>query len=120
MFELRVGTDFSAAHSIRGHKGRCAKLHGHNWKVEVFRRSGKLDKLGMVRDAGEVKDIAEGFVNKNLDHAFLNQIDFFRKNNPSSENIAKFIFSGLKKILPNLVEVCVSESDSVRVVYRKK
>jgi len=49
MFELRVGTDFSAAHSIRGHKGRCAKLHGHNWKVEVFLRSGKLDKLGMVR-----------------------------------------------------------------------
>ena len=120
MFELRVSTDFSAAHSIRGHMGRCAKLHGHNWKVEALLRSGKLDKLGMVRDAGEVKDIVRGFVNKNLDHVFLNQINFFRKNNPSSENIAKFIFSGLKKILPNLAEVCVSESESVRVAYSKK
>ena len=118
MYELKVRTEFSAAHSIRGHRGRCAKLHGHNWEVEVLLRSEKLDRIGMVRDAGEVKDIVRDFVSASLDHTFLNQIGFFRKNNPTSENIAKFIYGGLKKTLRRLKEVRVSESGSVEISYR--
>lgn len=120
MYELSVSVDFSAAHKLRGHKGKCARLHGHNWRVEALVRSAALDKLGMVMDAGDVKTILRDFLETDLDHAFLNDIPFFKKNNPTSENIAVFIYAGMKKKIPGLAEVRVSESGSVAVAYRQK
>jgi len=118
MFELKVSANFSAAHQLRKYRGKCAGLHGHNWKVEVFLRSSRLDKIGMIRDAREVKKILNNFL-EDLDHKYLNKIPFFKKKNPTSENIAVFIYGGFKKMLPNLAEVRVHESDSVAVSYKK-
>lgn len=113
MFEIRVLAEFSAAHSLRGYKGRCEELHGHNWKVEVLVSAGKLNKLGMVVDFKELKDELDRIISR-LDHRHLNNLSFFKKVNPTSENIAKYIFDALtERRLPFTVDkVTVWESDS--------
>ena len=118
MFELTVSANFSSAHMLRKYKGKCANLHGHNWKVELLLKSNSLDSIGMIKDAGEVKKILGEFL-KTIDHKFLNDMGFFKKNNPTSENIAKYIFIGLKKELPALKKVCVRESETVSVSYER-
>jgi len=50
MYELMVHTHFSSAHSLRGYRGNCEELHGHNWKVGVQIAAETLDNLGMVID----------------------------------------------------------------------
>jgi len=119
MFELAVKSGFSAAHRLRGYRGKCASLHGHNWSVEVIMQAETLDKAGMVTDARRVKKIVRNFLEKNLDHTYLNELPFFKENNPTSENIARFIYQGLKKSLPRIAEVRVSESDSVAARFAR-
>lgn len=113
MFEIRVLAEFSAAHSLRGYKGRCEELHGHNWKVEVLVSAGKLNKLGMVVDFKELKDELDRIISR-LDHRHLNNLSFFKKVNPTSENIAKYIFDALtERRLPFTADkLTVWESDS--------
>ena len=118
MFTLTVSSSFSSAHMLRKYKGKCANLHGHNWNVELLLEQNKLDKIGMIRDAGEVKIILGDFL-KQLDHRYLNDLNFFKKNNPTSENIAKFIYLGLKRSLPVLKKVSVMESATVAVSYER-
>lgn len=116
MFELKVSANFSAAHRLKEYDGMCARLHGHNWKVDIYLRSKQLNKIGMIKDAREVKKILNKFL-ENLDHKYLNEISFFKKKNPTSENIASYIYNGLKKTFLQLAEVQVHESDSVAVSY---
>ena len=104
MFELTVRTEFAAAHRLRGYKGACEKLHGHNWKVDVVIEAARLDKLGMLMDFKDVKAVVDDILDK-LDHELLNDLPPFRKVNPSSENIAKFIARELAKRLPRGVQV---------------
>jgi len=104
MFELTVRTEFAAAHCLRGYKGACEKLHGHNWKIDVVLRSARLDKLGMVMDFKEVK-AALAQITGTLDHRLLNDLPPFRKANPTSENVARFIADRLAKRLPRGVRV---------------
>jgi len=99
MFELTVIGYFSSAHRLRGYKGKCEKLHGHNWKVEVV-VSGEVDKSGIVLDFTILKQCLENVLST-LDHKYLNSIPYFKKNNPSSENIAIYIFPRIKKMLIN-------------------
>ena len=117
MFELKVSANFSAAHKLRKYQWKCARLHGHNWKVDVYIRSNLLNKIGMIKDAREVKKILKKFLEK-LDHKYLNEMVFFKERNPTSENIARYIYDGLKKRLPQKAEVRVHESDSAAVSYR--
>jgi 6-pyruvoyltetrahydropterin/6-carboxytetrahydropterin synthase len=114
MFEIKIDTDFSAAHSLRGYKGKCEGLHGHNWKIELKVTSSKLNKLGMVIDFKELKDMLEEIIRK-LDHKHLNKINFFKKVNPTSEQIAKYIYDRLaakSKGKFTVKKVTVWESDS--------
>lgn len=119
MFELIVEAGFSAAHSLRGYKGKCENVHGHNWKVQVFLRAEQLDKLGMVMDFKDVKnravEILEGF-----DHKNLNELAWFEKENPTTENVAKALFYELSKKLPHEVsvtKVTTWESDGCGASY---
>jgi 6-pyruvoyltetrahydropterin/6-carboxytetrahydropterin synthase len=48
MYELKVVTQFSAAHQLRNLGGKCEELHGHNWKIEVIVRGEKLDSAGLL------------------------------------------------------------------------
>jgi len=120
-FEIKIIRYFSAAHSLRGYKGKCEELHGHNWKVEVLVSSPKLNSLGMVLDFKELKDKLNKVLSL-LDHRYLNEIDFFKKFNPTSENIARYIFENLKKNNLNvkLEAVTVWESEDASATYKKR
>ena len=96
MYELMIETQFSAAHQLRGYKGKCEALHGHNWRVQVTVSSDKLDELGMVIDFHDLKAMTKEAI-ASLDHSFLNDVFPFTEINPSSENMAKWIFESLKK-----------------------
>jgi 6-pyruvoyltetrahydropterin/6-carboxytetrahydropterin synthase len=95
MFELKILTRFAAAHQLKMMRSRCENLHGHNWKIEVCVTGQKLNEAGIVMDFGELKKkVAE--IIETLDHKFLNELDFFPDNNPSSENIACYIGEKLR------------------------
>ncbi|MCK4994800.1 MAG: 6-carboxytetrahydropterin synthase QueD [Candidatus Omnitrophica bacterium] len=96
MFEISVVMEFSAAHNLRDYKGKCEKLHGHNWQVEVFLSSVDLDKGAMVMDFTRVKKKLKQIL-KYFDHSYINETEYFSKHNPTSENIAKFIFENMAK-----------------------
>lgn len=96
MFELKVITDFAAAHQLQMVGEKCENLHGHNWKVEVFVTGKKLNEAGVLMDFGVLKKhLAE--IMETIDHKFLNELDFFsEKCQPSSENIARYIADRLQ------------------------
>lgn len=120
MFELTVEASFSAAHQLRGYKGKCEQLHGHNWKVQVHVLADKLNDIDIAIDFHEIKDFLLEVISP-LDHAFLNDIFPFTEKNPSSENMAKWIFDSMKKKINDthiaLSAVTVWESDSASATY---
>jgi 6-pyruvoyltetrahydropterin/6-carboxytetrahydropterin synthase len=120
MFELMVETCFSSAHQLRGYGGLCEKLHGHNWKVQVHVMAEKLNDIDIAIDFHELKELTDEVVAP-LDHGFLNDIFPFTEKNPSSENIAKWIYDSLKKKLNDgnihLSAVTVWESENTSAAY---
>lgn len=116
MYSIKVEANFSSAHNLRGYKGKCEQLHGHNWKIEVVVSKNKLDKLGMVLDFRFLKDKLNEIIEK-LDHKYLNEIPYFKKVNPTSENIAKYIYDSLKSEVLSLKSVTVWESDNSCATY---
>lgn len=120
MFELSVHSFFAAAHRLKHYQGKCEALHGHNWKVEVTVLALELNAIGIAIDFKDLKEMLNEALAP-LDHAFLNDIHPFTDINPSSENIAKFIFDTLKKKLPgpsvSLARVTVWESENSLAAY---
>jgi len=116
MYKIKIEGDFSSAHNLRGYKGKCEELHGHNWKVEVIVASNKLDKIGMVMDFKFLKQKLHNLLEK-LDHKYLNNLAYFKKVNPTSENIAKYLYDRLKTEAANLYSVTVWESDKASATY---
>jgi 6-pyruvoyltetrahydropterin/6-carboxytetrahydropterin synthase len=100
MFELRVKVDFPAAHHLEGYPGDCARPHGHNWVLEVFARSKRLDSIGMAMDFRALKGAAKELVAP-WDHQDLNLLPDFKEVNPSAEQIAKLSFDRLSAIIDN-------------------
>lgn len=120
MYELAIEVGFAAAHQLRGYKGKCENLHGHNWRVQISVSAERLNELDIAIDFHDLKKIAQEVVTP-LDHAFLNDIFPFTEKNPSSENIAKWIFDSLKKKINNgnlrTAAVTVWESESASASY---
>jgi 6-pyruvoyltetrahydropterin/6-carboxytetrahydropterin synthase len=120
MFELMIETNFSSAHQLRGYKGKCEKVHGHNWKVQVYVLAEGLNEIDIAIDFHDLKKMTEEIVGQ-LDHSFLNDIFPFTEKNPSSENIAKWIYDSLRKRLDNddisLSAVTVWESETASATY---
>jgi len=98
MFEIRIVTDFSAAHSLRDYPGDCRKVHGHNWKVEVVVQAEELDPLGISMDFKTLRRETEELLDT-LDHSYLNDNPPFHALNPTAENIARWIYETLSKRL---------------------
>ncbi|MBA2849507.1 6-carboxytetrahydropterin synthase QueD [Thermosulfuriphilus ammonigenes] len=96
MFEIKIRDDFSAAHHLRDYPGNCERPHGHNWSVEVAVFCERLDSLGMGIDFREVKGALKEVL-RELDHHNLNEIPPFAQRNPSSENIAVYIFEEMAR-----------------------
>jgi 6-pyruvoyltetrahydropterin/6-carboxytetrahydropterin synthase len=122
MFELQVRLTFDAAHHLREYKGKCENLHGHNWKVDIFVESDTLNKEGMAIDFHDIKKIASNILEE-LDHKYLNEHEYFKTVNPTSENIAKYIYDCLDKEFLNvevkLKKVSVWETDTSCASYIK-
>jgi 6-pyruvoyltetrahydropterin/6-carboxytetrahydropterin synthase len=120
MFELTVETMFSAAHQLKGYKGKCERLHGHNWKVQVHVIAEKLNEIDIAIDFHEMKSLTNEVVSA-LDHSILNEIFPFTEKNPSSENIAKWVYDSLRKKIENetiqLSAVTVWESENASATY---
>lgn len=120
MYELTVIRQFSAAHQLREFRGNCERLHGHNWKVEVSLTGEELNDAGLLIDFREAKEATDRILEE-LDHSFLNELPHFRDQNPSSENIAAYIFEKLSSTLNNnrikVTKVTAWESDSARASY---
>jgi 6-pyruvoyltetrahydropterin/6-carboxytetrahydropterin synthase len=94
LFEIKVISSFAAAHNLKDFRGKCENLHGHNWKVEVVLRGKSLESNGILVDFGEVKAATREALEE-VDHKYLNELPFFSQNNPSSENVARFLFEKL-------------------------
>ncbi len=120
MYELSVEVGFAAAHQLRGYKGKCENMHGHNWRVQVSVMAERLNEIDIAIDFHDLRKIA-GEVVAPLDHAFLNEVFPFTEKNPSSENIAKWIFDTLKKKIGNgnlrMAAVTVWESETASASY---
>ncbi|MCM2323243.1 MAG: 6-carboxytetrahydropterin synthase [Oligoflexia bacterium] len=86
--------EFPAAHHLVGYPGDCARLHGHNWGLEVFARSRKLDSIGMAFDFRELKKEVRELIAA-WDHQDLNALPDFKDVNPSAEAIARIAFERL-------------------------
>lgn len=94
MFELDITREFSAAHSLRGYQGNCKSLHGHNWIIQVFVRSNELDEVGIAVDFKLLKKELNEILLE-LDHTYLNDLPMFKDVNPTSENIACYLYKRL-------------------------
>ena len=91
MFEVMIERNFSSAHQLRGYKGKCENLHGHNYKIEIYARGRELDNIGLLVDFGELKMAADEVV-QYLDHRNINELPPFDVElNPSAENLARYI-----------------------------
>jgi len=119
-YNISVTKTFSAAHALRGYKGRCERLHGHNWKIKVTISSGRLDRTGMVMDFTDLKLLLDRVLAK-IDHRYLNEIAPFNKINPTAENIAAYLYKEAKPALKKglkleTVEVWESETSSATAI----
>ncbi len=113
MFKISVTTKFAAAHKLRGYGGPCENLHGHNWLIKATVGTDRLDDIGMAYDFKKLKSHLNEIIER-LDHQFLNEVKPFDEINPTSENVAKYIFESLVKKLPmgiDVIAIDVGESD---------
>ena len=120
MYELKIVTHFAAAHQLTMVGEKCENLHGHNWKIEVYVTGEKLDEAGVLIDFGIIKKhVAE--IMSLLDHKFLNDLDFFKSDQPSSENIAGVIARELQKRIDipavSVSRVAAWESENACATY---
>ncbi len=120
MYELKVITQFGAAHQLKETGGECENLHGHNWKVEVYVKGECLDRHGLLVDFKVLKEETREIIER-LDHKYLNELEWFRDMNPTSENISRLIYELLSLKINNekisVSRVTTWESDTACATY---
>lgn len=121
MFEVTIIKSFSAAHLLAEIGGKCEELHGHNFKAEVTVGADKLNEEGILIDFRLVKKWLKDILDR-MDHQHLNNLPFFAGKNPSSENIARYIYQEMQTKVQEAgvkaLSVKVWESESAVVTYR--
>ncbi|MBF0275104.1 MAG: 6-carboxytetrahydropterin synthase, partial [Nitrospinae bacterium] len=88
MFKVKINSKFCSAHSLKGYDGVCKNIHGHNWTIEAEVKGKQLDNIGILIDFTTLQEIVDKRVLE-LDHINLNDHSWFKKDNPTSENIAR-------------------------------
>ena len=115
--EIFKAFTFEAAHRLpnvpEDHK--CARLHGHSFRVEIYVRGPVGERSGWVMDFAEIK-AAFAPLHQRLDHYYLNEIEGLE--NPTSENLARWIWARLRPTLPGLSKVVVRETCTTGCVHR--
>ena len=120
MYDLMIRGHFDAAHALHGYPGECRNLHGHTWDVEVVVRGSELDEVGIVYDFKTLKEDLAAVIEP-LDHAYLNEVPPFDSQNPTAENLSRYIFEALERLVGpsvRVTEVSVWESPIARITYR--
>jgi len=120
MYELKIIAHFAAAHQLKMVAEKCENLHGHNWKLEVCVKGSELNDAGVLMDFGELKRHLSGIVD-GLDHQFLNELDPFKGDNPSSERIARYTAESLQAAISDrritVSSVTAWESENACATY---
>ena len=122
MFVLTIEDYFSSAHQLRGYKGKCENIHGHNWRVILNVQGEVLNEIGLLIDFNDLKGILKK-ITGSLDHKNLNDIEPFTTLNPSSENIAEFIAAKAQEEIAkvdgslNVESVTIWESHTSRCTF---
>ena len=140
-FLLEKTFSFEAAHQLKFHDGKCARLHGHSFKLKIVVGGASVEhelihepnvpinklkptkhpKSNMLLDYGEISAVVEPFIEENLDHHFLNET--LRSDSPTSEYIASYCFgyfsSEFTKLGVELREVRISETCTSEAIYRR-
>jgi 6-pyruvoyltetrahydropterin/6-carboxytetrahydropterin synthase len=109
-WELVVRQKFAAAHFLEHYRGKCEKMHGHTFEIEVHLRTGELDAAGISLDFGPIKEYLRGLV---PDHKVLNEVYDF---SPSAENLARHFFGQIREKYP-VAKVVVWESEDAGAAY---
>ncbi len=123
MFEVSVEETFAAGHALRGYKGKCENLHGHNYRVRVTLEGAELNAAGLLYDFVHLKQVVQGII-RSLDHKYLNELAPFDVLNPSAENISKYIYDQTSKQLEQgangarISSITVWETDTTAATYR--
>ena len=104
MYELRIESDFAAAHYLREYEGKCENLHGHNWKIEIILRGAELGKAGMLMDFKNARAIVNEVLER-FDHKYLNELEEFKTVNPTTENLSRMLYESIGVKLPGGVRV---------------
>jgi 6-pyruvoyltetrahydropterin/6-carboxytetrahydropterin synthase len=122
MFQVSVTETFSSGHALRGYKGKCENVHGHNYRVQIKLVGPQLDNIGLLVDFTELKRVLRGIIAV-LDHQFLNDLEPFKTVNPSAENLAKYFYDETQRHLTSLPagasisEVTVWETDTASAQF---
>jgi len=114
MYQVMIEEQFSAAHQLSDAKGKRESLHGHNWKVQAEVVAKAVDETGLVLDFRKLKSALQEIL-RPFEHAYLNEIEPFSRQNPSSENIARWIYDRLTEELPAGPSGSGGSDGSVRV-----
>jgi 6-pyruvoyltetrahydropterin/6-carboxytetrahydropterin synthase len=99
MFVVTVQAHYDSAHYLRNYKGKCERLHGHRYVVELALATEELDKAGIAFDFVDVKKHLRELAD-HLDHTNLNDLPPFDTIEPSAENQAKYFYEEMKRRLP--------------------
>ncbi len=119
-YEITIEDHFAAAHYLDGYRGSCENVHGHNFKAEVTCSVPELDDIGISLDFKELKDRL-GKITGSLDHINLNEFEGFRSENPTAENLARYIYNEIAASLSDtparVKQVTIYESEKYRATY---
>ena len=100
MYVVSVQAHYDSAHFLRNYHGKCERLHGHRYVVELALQTDTLDEAGIAFDFVIVKKELRGLAN-HLDHQNLNDLEPFTEIEPSAENQARWFYDELKSRFPD-------------------
>jgi 6-pyruvoyltetrahydropterin/6-carboxytetrahydropterin synthase len=124
MFIVSVQAHYDSAHFLRNYHGKCERMHGHRYVVEMALTANELDEAGIAFDfvivKKQLRDLAE-----RLDHENLNELPPFDKVEPSAENQARYFYDEMKRLLPDqmgeaVLYVKVWETPTQFALYSEK
>jgi 6-pyruvoyltetrahydropterin/6-carboxytetrahydropterin synthase len=106
MFIVSVQAHYDSAHFLRNYHGKCERMHGHRYVVELALATEQLDQAGIAFDFVDIKKHLRGIADR-LDHENLNELPPFTEIEPSAENQARYIYDEMKRLLPEAMASAV-------------